>query len=288
MDPMDAVNPVEVTQTQPGVAEQLANELAREARNAFEHGTGTVAVSLLSAVLVLWILRGLLRGVAGLSARLGVDRRRRFSRLARSAQLIVLLLLIGELIQSAARVAPVWVAALVVFVLIPFLLWTSGTVQDLVGGAIAHLRLHLTEGEYVRIGAVGGVLIKLGTTYLELRDEAGNVQRIPSRVLTTATVGLAAERHAVPIELELATARPLTLDEATRLREGTVTSPYRSPGTHVRVERLAAPDRVRVQFSVWSQAAVTPARRRLERALARFEAVPGAMRDDGKQTTAKP
>lgn len=260
------------TPQQPHVAGQLVDELAQEARNAFEHGTGTVAVSLLSAVLLMWLLRLLLRAVARISERFGVDRRRRMSRLARSAQLVVLLLLVGELIHSAARVAPVWVAALVVFVLIPFFLWTSGIVHDLVGGAMAHLRLELIEGDYVHIGEKHGVLTKLGATYLTLRDEAGTAHRVPGRALTHATVALAPERHAVPVVLELATPRPLTLEELTLLRESTATSPYRAIPTHIKVVPLTSPDRVEVCFSVWSLAAVEPARIRVERALSRIHA----------------
>jgi len=258
---------------EPNVAAQLVDELAQEARSAFEHGTGTVAISLMSAVFILWLLRFLLRAVARISERFGVDRRRRVSRLARSAQLVVLLLLVGELIQSAARVAPVWVAALVVFVLIPFLLWTSGIVHDLVGGAIAHLRLELSEGDYVRVGDKQGVLTKLGATYLSLRDEAGTSHRVPGRTLTSATVALTPERHAVPVVLELATPRPLTLAELTLLRESTATSPYRAIPTHIKVVSLTAPDRVEVRFSVWSQEAVGPARLRVERVLARIHSV---------------
>src|SRR5690606_34672200 len=88
----------------------LVPELAHEARSLFERGSSSLWISVGTAVLLLWALRAILRGMGRVSAHFGVDRGRRFARLSRGIQLIVLLLVIGELLQSAAQVAPVWVS----------------------------------------------------------------------------------------------------------------------------------------------------------------------------------
>jgi small-conductance mechanosensitive channel len=246
---------------------QLVDELANEVRALSEHGTSGLVLSLGAVLLFLFGLRALLRGLRRVSARFGVDRGRRFGRLARAIQLLVLLLVMGELIQAAARLAPVWVASLVVFVLAPMVLWSSGLVQDLVGGAVAQLRLQLTEGEYVRIGEARGILTRVGIVHLDLRDEFGNLHRIPNRQLNRREVETYA---AVPVMVELATPRTLADDDTERLRDGVATSPFRAPGTRVSVERLVGPPRVRVQLFVWSQRAIAPARQHLESIFARL------------------
>jgi hypothetical protein len=251
---------------------QLAHELAREARALSEQGTSALVLSLATIFLLLFALRALLRGLGRVSARLGVDRGRRFGRLSRATQLIVLLLVVGELVQAAARLAPVWVAALVMFVLVPMALWSSGLVQDLVGGAVAQLRLQLSEGDYVRIGEARGVLTRVGIVHLDLRDELGRVHRIPNRKLSTSELQTCA---AVPLVVELATPRRLADDDTERLRDGAATSPFRAPGTRVAVERLIAPPRVRVQLFVWSQRAIAPARQHLEGVFAKLRSARG-------------
>jgi small-conductance mechanosensitive channel len=248
----------------------LVDELTREARLLLEHDTSTAVVSLLSAVLVLWLLGLSLRAIARLSARLGLERSRRLSRFAHLLQLGVLLVVMGGLGKAAARIAPVWVTTIIAFVIVPIALWTSGAVHDLVGGVVAQLRLRLAEADHVRIGDAAGVVTRVGLTHVELRDHAGALHRLPNRFLITQRVELAARRRAVPVELELLTSRTLTSDESAQLADMTVTSAFRAPDTPVAVDRLGSPERVRLRFSVWSQAAVDPARRKLERELARL------------------
>jgi small-conductance mechanosensitive channel len=256
----------------PALAPQpsLVDELTREARLLLEHDASTAIVSLLSAVLVLWLLGLSLRAIARLSARLGLERSRRLWRLAHLLQLGVLVVVMGGLGKAVARIAPVWVITVIAFVLVPIALWTSGAVHDLIGGVVAQLRLRLAEADYVRIGDAAGVVTRVGLTHVELRDHAGALHRVPNRLLTTQRVELAARRRAVPVELELLTSRALTPDESAQLVDSTVTSAFRAPDTPVAVERLGSPERVRVRFSVWSQAAVEPARSKLERELARL------------------
>jgi hypothetical protein len=252
---------------EPGV---LTEELAREVAAAAESRVSTVVVTLLSAILLLWALGLLLRGITRLSARLGIERGRRLWRFAHLFQLAVLLLVTSGLVQSMARIAPVWVAFVIAFVLIPIAVWASGTVHDLVGGLVAQLRLRLAEADYVRIGDASGVLTRIGLTHVELRDEAGTLHRLPNRVLTSQAVELAAQRRAVPLDVVLLTSRALSADEAAELADITVTSAYRAPGTPLQLERLSNPDRVRVRLSVWSQAAAGPMRRTLERTLSKL------------------
>jgi small-conductance mechanosensitive channel len=251
------------------LAHTLSDELAREAHALFQHSRISTALWLLGALLVLWAIGAGLRALSSFSARVGLDRRRRVARAARTLQLVVALLAAAELLSSAAQIAPIWVASLVVFVLAPIVLLSSGALHDLLGGAVAQLRLHLSEGEYVEVAGQRGMVTRVGFTYLELRDDLGHMHRIPNRALSSATVEFAEERRAVPVDVTLVTSRALTFEEAERLSDGAATSPYRVRGTQVRVERLS-PERVRVQFCVWSQAAVAPARRRAERVLAQL------------------
>lgn len=250
----------------------LVPELAREAHSLFERGMADLLLSLATAVALLWALRAVLRGLRRVSAHLGADRERRFARLSRMVQFVAVLLVIGELVRSAAQVAPVWMSSVLIFVVAPMALWSSGLVQDLVAGAVAHIRLNLTEGDYVRIGEARGVLTRLGVVHLDLRDELGKLHRIPNRMLTGSDVEVCEYRGTVPVSVELSAPRPLSDEDLDRLSDGTATSPYRAPGTRLSVERAGTADRVRVQFFVWSQQAVTPARRRLERMLARLPA----------------
>jgi small-conductance mechanosensitive channel len=245
----------------------LTHELADEARALFQHDASTVVVSLLWGVLVLWALGLMLRGIAWLSARLGIERGRRLWRVLHFAQLVVALVVVGGLVQSVARIAPVWVASVIAFVLVPTALWTSGAMHDLIGGVVAQLRLRLAEADYVRIGNRAGVLSKVGLTHVELRDEAGALHRLPNRLLVVESVEFSTPRRAVPIDVEILTSRPLTHDEAAELVDIAATSAFRAPHTPVRVDRLGSPDRVRVRLSVWSQAALAPTRRKLERTL---------------------
>jgi hypothetical protein len=248
----------------------LGEELTREARALFERDVGSVTLSLVSALVLLWALGLFLRTSVTVSARLGIERGRRLQRFSHFLQFVVLGLVLLGLVRSVARVAPLWVTLVLALVLVPIVIFSSGAVHDLVGGLVAQLRLRLAKADYIRIAELSGVVTRIGLTHLELRDESGALHRVPNRKLVSEPVELSAQRRAVPVELELLTPRALSSDEGAELAEITATSPFRASGTRVWVDRLAAPDRVRVRFSVWSQEAVAPARRQIERSLNKF------------------
>lgn len=258
------------TKPDPAISLALSDELTREARAMVERDVGTALLSIVSALILVWALGLFLRTSVTISARLGIERGRRLQRFSHFVQLIVLGLVLLGLVRSVARIAPLWVTLVIAFVLVPIVIFSSGAVHDLVGGFVAQLRLRLARADYIRIGKLAGVLTRIGLTHVELRDETGALHRVPNRRFVSEPVELSARRRAVPVEFELLTPRALSADEGTEIAELTATSPFRVAGTPVWVDRFAGPDRVRVRFSVWSQEAVAPARRQLERALTKF------------------
>jgi len=182
----------------------------------------------------------------GLSQRFTLARYGRFVRDAGGAVLVLVLVrtLIGGL-------EPAW--AISVIALLIGALAVTGVLQNAVAGLYVQYRLHLREGDRVRVGAdreLEGELHALAWDHVTLRSADAVLHHVPNRVFLQGAVEVLAPRGAVPLSVRLP-AR--SAEELARLRDTVALLPYRLPGTPVHIE----PDgeSVLVRCYLWSEAA---------------------------------
>jgi hypothetical protein len=248
----------------------LTHALAQEAGGLLDQGPTTVLVPIVLCTVLLWVLQRLEKRLGRVRAALAHQRHRQVVRASRVLSVVVVLSTALAITRGAGHLAPTWVLGVLLFVFLPAVLVSSGVLHDLWGALIAQLRLGLCEGEFVAIGDAQGVLTHVGLLHLGLRDARGHVHRIPCRILSSSPVRRAPSPRSIPLELELGCPTRLTAEQLERIRRSALMSPYRVPGTPVVVQVASSADRVLVSTFVWSQAALDPARRRLERSIARL------------------
>lgn len=183
----------------------------------------------------------------------------RYGRLARSAGGAGLCLVLLHGVGS--RLSTPWALGLLAAVLITLVI--SGVLQNAVAGLQVQLRLQLHEGDRIRVGALAGELLSLHWDHVQLIGDDGETHYVPNHALTREPVQVQALRHAVPLELRVAGAADTDPASA---RLTVALSPYRIPGTPIRVEREA--DALVIHCMTWSRDARRAAQLQLTQQLA--------------------
>lgn len=204
-----------------------------------------------------------------LGLRLGVRRSRLligFSVLGRiGLWLWAISLIMGRLLETAPAVTLIFL----LLVTIVMLAGLSRAVENVVAGVVLAMRGRITEGDQVRVGDLTGMVVRVGLTQVQLRNEAGDTIEVPARQFVAESVSVGRARHSYPTRVRLVHDAPWTAEEIERARRTAEVSPYRDPNTPVRVRAEGEEGQIlSVEILVWSSRLVQEAEQHLRRQLA--------------------
>lgn len=235
-------------------------------------GGGVAALVAPGPVLLLLALVGAVVGYFGLvrrilrrSRRLGVQSRR-FERLLLGSRVIVLALASWIVIARIVAVAP-WLGMVsLTGAAALFAVAQVDGLRSLVVGLAPHWRDRIRPGDRLHVEEIAGVVSHFGLFSLELVSDAGEIVHVPNSRLARSLIAVQGARDAnlVRVRLTVAAQSEESLDV---LRRVGLLSPYRTPGSPVRVQ--VEEGAVRVEIQAWSREAVDAARAHLTSACGR-------------------
>lgn len=229
-------------------------------------GGGVAALVAPGPVLLLLALGGAVVGYFGLvrrilrrSRRLGVQSRR-FERLLLGSRIVVLALAAWIVTTRIVAVAPWLGMAFLVGATAVFAVAQVDGLRSLVVGLAPHWRDRIRPGDRLQVEEVAGVVSHFGLFSLELVSDAGETVHVPNSRLARSLIAVQGARDANLVRVRLAAAAQ---DDASLgvLRRVGLLSPYRTPGSPVRVQ--VEEGAVRVEIQAWSREAVEVARAHL-------------------------
>lgn len=187
--------------------------------------------------------------------RMGLDRRRRLAALRRALDILVIVGLLSLFANRVLAAAPVLGGVAALLVAVGGLWMFAQPLQNIAAGLAIVLRGRVHEGDHLVLGDVRGTVQEIGLTRLVLRDGQGSTVYVPCQVVERQVARVHRARPQVPVSLRYPLPPEGGPEALARLRERTLLSPWRVPGTRVSV--VADPERqvVDVQFQSWTEAA---------------------------------
>lgn len=126
------------------------------------------------------------------------------------------------------------IAASAVFCLIVLISQIS-LIGDLVSGAILLMRSNLTVGAHVAVGERRGLVERMGSLAVVLRDDDGQRLFIPNRVILSQDVAIQSSTRSVVMNVTLDCVDCTPGEYRERLHRAGVLCPFRQPGSPVQI-----------------------------------------------------
>lgn len=187
--------------------------------------------------------------------RMGLDRGRRLAVARRIFDLLVVAGLLSWVADRALTAAPL-LGGMALVVLTAGALWVfARPLQNVAAGLAIIMRGRIREGDYLAVGDARGSVEEIGLTRLVLRDSEGTAVYVPCQVVEREVARVHRARREVPVSIQVPLDEGRWPAAAEVLRKAACLSPWRVPGTPVRVTVSEDERRATVEVQTWSETA---------------------------------
>lgn len=243
------------------LAELWSQQAAGMAELAVGRAGLVLGLELLAILLVQGALRWALRRWGERSGRTALAALARFG-----VRVTAVLVGVSLVLERLFAVVPLFTAGALGLGLAGFAFSAGSRLQAWLMAWGTVLRGRLRLGDHLALGAVRGVVERLGLLRIHLRTEAGGVVFLPTRMLTETSLEVSTPERSFPVELVLSVDALVDAAALARARAVASLCPYRVWTSEVTVS-AAGERQLRVRLLAWSAAAAERAEAYLRAAL---------------------